>query len=67
MTHITEIDRRSDEFHDLVKAIADASEKIFIRSGCPIPPWFEDTNRSVATAFVEEIIDRGLEIENRNQ
>lgn len=64
MAKITEIDRRSDEFHDIVNKIAKASWRAFIEAGCPIPDWFEDTNKSVAIDFVAEIIDRGLDVEN---
>lgn len=65
MTNITDIDRRSVKFHDIAHKIAKAAQRAFIEAGCPIPDWFEDTNMSVAVDFVSEIIDRGIEIENR--
>ena len=65
MTNIIDIDRRSDKFVDLAHKIAKASTRAFIEAGCPIPDWFDDTNLSVAISFVEEIIDRGIEIEQR--
>ena len=62
---ITDIDRRSDKFHDIAVKIAMAARRAFIEAGCAEPDWFEDTSRSVSIDFVEEIIARGLDIENR--
>lgn len=62
---ITDIPRRSYEFNEIALALADAMQDIFARKAYPIPDWFEDTNRSVAFDAIDELIQRGIEIEDR--
>lgn len=66
MAKLTDISRGLD-FYDIVDQIEAASRKAFIKTGRPIPDWFEDTNRSVAIACVEEILARGEDIEAREE
>lgn len=62
---IEDIERNSSVFHDVADKVIKATERAFIEAGCPIPWWFEDTNKSVIHDAIDEIIQRGIEIEQR--
>jgi len=64
-TSMTALDRHDPRYRGIVDKIAKASHRAFIEAGCPVPEWFEDTNLSVAFDFVDEIVYRGREIEER--
>lgn len=65
MSQIIDIDRRSNEFYDLADKVVKAAERAFIETGRPIPWWLPDTNKSVIFDAIDEIIQRGIEIEQR--
>ena len=62
---ITDIKRGSDLFFDIAIAMRDACHVAIANEGIPIPWWFEDTSKSIAIDALEELIERGIEIEDR--